>query len=135
MNTSFNNNIADMTLFITDCYTFAEMVRGLKVGDGGVHSVIKAMGKKNSLSPYQKLKIIVSRKFDGTTLFKDNYKVDPGNIKMRSGLQFQLFIRYVYVNNDMTKEEFKDIFPDVTEDKITRWILNYLHNKTNKFKV
>ena len=34
------------------------MIKGLKVGDGGVIKIIRAMQKRSSLSPYQKLKII-----------------------------------------------------------------------------
>lgn len=116
---NFNANISDMTLLIRDAYAFFEMIRGLKVGDGGVIALIRAMQKKNSLSPYQKLKIIVRRSFDGMVAFKDEYKEDPGDLKISSGNKYRLYIRYVYKNKEITDEEFKDIFPTITDEKVS----------------
>ena len=134
-NAHLYSNISDMSLVIRDMYAFAEIIRGLKVGDGGVISLIKAMEKKSSLSAYSKLKIIVNRSFDGTTMFADDYKQDPGNLRFNKSHLYKLYIRYSYVNKEITNKQFVELFPHVTEHRMEKWISNYEKNPKNRFIV
>lgn len=124
-NTDMYKNIAETSLLIKDIPTFVNLVSGLKVGDGGVSNLIKAMIKNTSLSPFEKLKVIINMKYDNKTVFADQYKVHPGNLKMRSSRKFRLFIRYCNNSDLISKSQFMELFPEITEEKMEKWLKSY----------
>lgn len=124
-NTDMYKNIAETSLLIKDIPTFVNLVSGLKVGDGGVSNLINAMIKNTSLNPFEKLKVIINMKYDNKTVFADQYKVHPGNLKMRSSRKFRLFIRYCNNSDLISKSQFMELFPEITEEKIEKWLKSY----------
>ena len=117
INQQFSSNIGQMSLVIQDMEAFSSLISDLKVGDGGVKNLIRAMIKNVSLSPLEKLKIIISRSFNGKSIFKDKYKVDPGNLKFKSSIMYKIYIVYVYKEGVITNEEFQSLFPNTSEEK------------------
>ena len=111
------------------------MVKNLKVGDGGVIKVVKAMEYNSSLTPFEKLKIIVNRSYDGVKIFGDKYtKQDPGNMRFHTSHLYKLYIRYVYKFQTITNEQFLELFPYIKNERIEKWITNFEKNPNNKFK-
>lgn len=105
------SNISEMSLIIKDARAFAELVRSLKVGDGGLPKLIKTMCKKRTLNPYEKLKAIMSMKWDGIKLFTDEYTKKQRTLYWpKKTTLYKLYIRYVNVHQDMSEAEFDSIF-------------------------
>lgn len=126
-------NVSEMALLIKDIDSFAQIITGLKVGDGGVRNLILKMYQKSGLSPYEKLKLIVSNKYQGKTLFGDKIKNGPTELKFKSATMYKLFIRYVHVDETMTQQQFQDVFPAVSDLRIDKWRANYSHNFKKSF--
>ena len=114
-------NISERSLFVKDIPEFAEMVTGLMVGDGGVANLIKKMERNTSLNAFEKLKVIINMEHDGSTIFSDKYKAHPGKLKLKSKHKYWLYIRYCYNSSSITKEQFKELFPEIPEEKIIKW--------------
>ncbi|CAI2379367.1 unnamed protein product [Moneuplotes crassus] len=124
----YSSSIGEMSLIVSNLSSFADLIQNLKVGDRGVTNLLNALSKTKGISIYNKLKIIITRQYDGREMFADEYKMDPGNYRMKSSLMFRFYYHYVYKNQEMTKEQFKELFPYITEDKIEKWIITYTTN-------
>jgi hypothetical protein len=126
-------NVSKMALLIKDVDTFAQLITGLKVGDGGVKSLINKMYESSSFSAYDKLKLIVSNKYEDKTIFGDVYTKGSTDIKFKSPTMYKLFIRYVVVDESMTQVQFQDVFPKVSDLRIEKWRANYRYNHKKNF--
>jgi hypothetical protein len=105
------SNISEMSLIIKDARAFAELIKSLKVGDGGLPKLIKNMCNKHSLNPFEKLKAIMSMKWDGLNLFTDNYSKKPRSLYWpKRKILYKLYIRYTHVHSDMSESEFDSLF-------------------------
>ena len=78
-NSTMYTNISETSLLIEDIPTFVNLISGLMVGNGGVSKLIKTIFKNTTLNPFEKLKVIVSMRYDGKIIFTDKYKVHPGD--------------------------------------------------------
>mmetsp|Transcript_42754 Transcript_42754/g.50105 ORF Transcript_42754/g.50105 Transcript_42754/m.50105 type:complete len:96 (-) Transcript_42754:53-340(-) len=92
------------------------------------------MQQKSTLIPYLKLKVIVRMSYQGKTVFADKYKVRPASYAISSSNMYQLYIRYVYLSKLMTNEQFIDVFPTITEEKMGKWIVSYENDLRYKAK-
>ena len=128
-------NIADTSLLIKDIPTFVNLIKGLKVGDGGVANLIKSMIKNTTLNPFEKLKVILNMKYDNKIVFTDNYKVHPGWLSMKSSNMYKLFIRYCHNSDLISRSQFIELFSKITEEKMEKWIKSYNEGiKKGKFR-
>ena len=124
-NSVMYTNISETSLLIKDIPTFVNLISGLMVGNGGVIKLIKTMQKNTTLNPFEKLKVIVNMRYDGKTIFADKYKVHPGRLRLQSNNKYKLYIRYCYNSDLISNAQFSEIFPEITEEKMNKWIVSY----------
>lgn len=126
--TVMSMNVSQMALLIKDIDSFAQLIKGLKVGDGGLKSLITKMYQESSLSSYDKLKLIVSNKYQGEAIFGDKNKNGSTDMKFKSSTMYKLYIRYVHVDETITLEQFQEIFPAVSDLRIQKWRMSFSNN-------
>ena len=124
-NSDMYSNISQTWLLIKDIPAFVNLIKGLKVGDGGVSNLLKSMIDNVSLNAIEKLRCIATMNFNGNTIFADEYKVRPSKLKIKSARLFNLYINYVYKAKQATDDQFKDVFQEITDEKIQKWIVTY----------